>query len=245
MLSTAREIASYISDNVEEVIRKATDNLVDKIRETPDKSLFENYIIEEEYISNATINIFDVIGTTHPDYIGHRWVDMLKVGKRMKTNLDLLRKNPIYYLEDKTKLPTMSYSMFNDKLYLTGDGNHRTAIAKVFFHYLGIYKFSGVNLTKYKIDTELKEKISYIRDLSIIKKVPIIINFQKTKIHREDREGYHRDIFESNIYINGINLSKEDLDILIDDLKKYNWFYKTFPFLLRSKVFKNRLEVKL
>lgn len=55
----------------------------------------------------------------------------------MHVNLPLLDKNPGYYLEDRRKAPTMSFIKLDGKLYVDGDGNHRTCIAKFFFYYQG------------------------------------------------------------------------------------------------------------
>ncbi|WP_457641324.1 hypothetical protein [Persephonella sp.] len=231
---------SYIVDNIEDVIANATGHLLETIKEAPSRSDFEFYITEEEYIANATINIFDVLGTTHPDYIGHRWIDMLRIGKRMHINLPLLKGNPDYYLNVEPKYPIMSYSMFNGELYLTGDGNHRTAIAKVFFSYIGREHLSGVALIKYAVNTTLKEKIDYVKQLASEKGVNIYVDLRRRKIHREDKEGWHKDTYTTDILINGkqINPYGNELDNIIDDLKKYNWFYKTFPFLLKSGIWR-------
>lgn len=232
--------ASFIANNVEEVINNTELYGYEYIEEAPNINDFREYIYEEEYISNATINIFDVKGSTHPRYIGNKWKDLLKIGIRMHINLSLLEKNPFYYLNENPKFPTMYYSMFNDELYLTGDGNHRTAIAKVFFHYLGKEKLKGVNLTKYSIDFDLKKKIDELKDLAFQKGIALNVKIDREKIIREDAEGWHKDRYHLKIYVNNKEVNAQEISSFIEDLKKYNWFYKMFPSFLKSKVWKEK-----
>jgi len=233
-----KEVASYIANNVDEIINNVDLKGYENIEEVPSITDFREYIYEEEYIANATINIFDVKGSTHPRYVGYKWKELLKIGIRMHLNLPLLEKNPFYYLNEDPKLPTMYYSMFNNELYLTGDGNHRTAIAKVFFHHLGTADLTGVNLTKYKIDFNLKKKIDEVKNLALQKGIALNVRIDRKKISREDATGWHKDRYQLKIYVNNKEINSKEISLLIEDLKKYNWFYKMFPSFLKSSVWK-------
>jgi len=87
------------------------------------------FVKEFYWNSQASINVFRVKGTQHPDYKGLTWIEFLKKGKRMPLNLGLFEENPDYYLTCSDKKPTMFYQgLDGGYLYIGGDGNHRTAI---------------------------------------------------------------------------------------------------------------------
>ncbi len=98
---------------------KAVNNLTEEIRlidpdiltqkiQKWDKMEFLNllpFVKEHYWQNNASINVFRVVGTQHPDYIGLTWLDLLEQGKRMPLNLRLYKENPGYYYETVKKNP--------------------------------------------------------------------------------------------------------------------------------------------
>jgi hypothetical protein len=67
----------------------------------------------------------------------------------MGLNLSLQESNPGYYLDDAVKQPTMYFvAIDDDKLFVNGDGNHRTAIARFMFAESGRTMLHGVTVEK-------------------------------------------------------------------------------------------------
>ncbi len=121
--------------------------------------LFQNvtpFITDKYWSSGHSINVFTVVGTQHPDYVGLSWLEFLQQGKRMRENLALHQKNRPYYLATAGKLPPMYYvSLDGMKWYVAGDGNHRTCIARFDFHRTGLCMLHGVSLEDYRVDWTL------------------------------------------------------------------------------------------
>ena len=92
--------------------------LNNKIEPYPEnKNLWEQFVTSYFWTGSKVVNVFEVIGTAHPDYIGATWIDMLKLGKRMRSiNLPLLEENPGYYFDTSDKIPDMHYTKINDRL---------------------------------------------------------------------------------------------------------------------------------
>ena len=114
------------------------------------------FISDKYWSSQHSINVFTVVGTQHPDYVGMSWLDFLKLGKRMHENLHLHHSNPSYYTETQAKTPPMYYvSLDGLKWYVAGDGNHRTCIARFDFHHKRLSMLHGVHLEDHRVDWTL------------------------------------------------------------------------------------------
>ncbi|MEW6542486.1 MAG: hypothetical protein AB1411_02620 [Nitrospirota bacterium] len=124
--------------------------------------------MRQRYWTNrATVNVFRVIGTQHPDYQGLTWLEFLKKGKRMGRNLGLYEANPSYYTDIAVKEPTMYYRTLDGGLsyYVAEDGNHRSAIARFDCWYRGDLLLHGVTVTDLRIDWELARLYSRLQTL--------------------------------------------------------------------------------
>lgn len=106
-----------------------------------------------------SLNVFNVVGTAHPDYQGLSWIEFLAQGRRMRENQRLLQANPGYYFETTVKAPSMLYVSLNGKhWYVNGDGNHRTCLARFHFDRLATLgdaaqtMIHGVTVDDYRID---------------------------------------------------------------------------------------------
>lgn len=164
------------------------------------------YCTEHYWSDNESINVFNVIGTAHPDYIGLTWNEFIHVGKRMKLNLSLLKTNPQYYLDKERKVPSMYYVEVDDKLYVDGDGNHRTALAKFFHYYNGSEPvLHGVIVKKYKIDYVLKEFVESTNSILQEKGYGYLkAKAQRKKISRDDSASWMRELFDIEIELENI-----------------------------------------
>jgi len=101
---------------------------------------------------------------------------MLRLGKRMRSiSLPLLQDSPEYYFSLADKSPDIRYTRINGKLYISGEGNHRTSIAKALFAFLGLQNFGAVKYEEYQVDEEA---------LNIYQEVRGVIR-QKGTAHRD------------------------------------------------------------
>ncbi|RMG03681.1 MAG: hypothetical protein D6726_05055 [Nitrospirae bacterium] len=169
---------------------------IEKFDEDEFRELKE-FASEEYWCEEDSINVFDVVGTRHPDYQGLTWLEFLDQGKRMELNLSLYEHNPGYYLNDTKKLPTMSYLKLDGKTFVDGDGNHRTCIAKFFFYYLRRTNLHGVTIREYITDRYTYRIYREIRDMLERKGLYHIevLPFRE-KTAREDTAGWMREYFK-------------------------------------------------
>lgn len=152
------------------------------------------FVVECYWNGQQSINVFDVVGTSHPDYAGLSWLEFLRTGKRMKLNLALFRDNPVYYLSDEIKMPHMQYiSVDDDLLFVGNDGNHRTAIARFFFHELGRTMLHGVSLYRYRTDRRARELAQAATKVIEERGLRIGLSPRQIKLGREDTAGWMRE----------------------------------------------------
>ena len=150
----------------------------------------KDFVIVEEVRQTEDVDISSVVGTAHPDYQGLYWSEMLLKGKRMHLNLPLLEENPSYYLDGERKLPVMEYLELEGKVYVYGDGNHRTAIAKVFLGLLGKKEFGKVYLRKWTLDEKALELAEIAREKGIS------FLTRRVKLSREDGPGWQVEYYD-------------------------------------------------
>lgn len=199
-----------------------------------DSSVYQGGIYrfaKEAYWRNdATINIFDVCGTDHPDYKEKSYLHLLLNGRRMKQNLRMFYDNPSYYTDSVIKEPTMFYSKHDGKLYLSGDGNHRTTIAKAYFHYLEREEFAGVKLTEYTIDHEMKEAFTKLIGITRTMKKPILAaDFISELTTKDDGAGWQKNKYELSVKLmnvltgNVLVLNIQELNNFLEELELNPW----------------------
>lgn len=149
------------------------------------------------WTSQGSVNVFQVIGTTHQQYQNCSWIDFFTTGNKMDINIPLQNKQPEYYRNTAQKLPSMYFNTFDGIHYYIGtDGNHRTCIAKFMFYETGETQLHGVTINHYDIDDafyrvyrELSEKISQLG-------LSISLSAESNAIKREDTAGWMIDYFE-------------------------------------------------
>ena len=191
-----------ISRNTDEVILeiKSCDCILNNtIEPFPDIKSLEPFCVYHYWCSSESVNVFQVVGTARTDYVGAAWIDMLKLGKRMPLNLGLLAENPIYYFESKKKEPDMHYTKINDKIYISREGNHRTAIAKVLFYYTGGAVLHGIDFQEYKIDFSLKENFEKLKEMLFTKFPYIEAKIERKTVKREDTAGWMKEYYDITI----------------------------------------------
>lgn len=203
------------------------------------------YCTEHYWCDADSINVFNIVGTAHPDYIGLSWYEFIQVGKRMKTNLSLLESNPSYYLEKDKKTPTMYYVEIDGKLYVDGDGNHRSVIAKFFHAYNGSNPIlHGVNLKRYSINYRLREFVADANDTLTVKGYRYIkVKTKREKLSREDTAGWMREQFSIQIVIENVLTAQEMIITESELISGLSKLYKKgiFSWIINSGVFKGIL----
>jgi len=162
------------------------------IEEPPlEEHLIDLFCIEMEWRDYSAVELDSVIGSLHPNYQGYTWGWLLRYGKRMGKNLELLVRNPAYYFSSEKKLPSMSYLNLEGKYYVYYDGNHRTCIAKFLFPLLNRENvFSGVEV--YRKDLDFNAYRAWKKLGGPEGKVLV----EKKKISREDGSGWMREEYE-------------------------------------------------
>ncbi|MBI3755298.1 MAG: conjugal transfer protein TraF [Deltaproteobacteria bacterium] len=167
------------------------------------------FVKEHYWHSNASVNVFRVVGTQHPDYAGFTWVEFLEKGKRMGLNLKLQEENPGYYYETRNKEPVMYYnSIDGGDLYIGDDGNHRTCIARAVFYLKGDSILHGVTVNDYRIDWRLRD--IYDRLLQIIeeKKLSYFVEPQSEVVSRDDSGGWMLEKYKTTFKVKDFKKGK-------------------------------------
>ena len=113
-----------------------------------------NYWENRECAKNITIDLEKVKGTTHQDYQGLSWIEMLGSLKRATS---ISKESVLNWINRSTDI---SLYKFGDEYYITG-GNHRICIAKFLSRkQLQVSKVSHFyfNQVRFDIDRKIEER---------------------------------------------------------------------------------------
>jgi len=228
------------TDAVISFIKKQNCILNAVIKPFPDMSELEKFAVYHYWSFSESVNVFQVVGSAHPDYIGYTWIDMLKIGKRMSLNLTLLFNNPEYYFANEKKEPDMHYTRIDDEIYISGEGNHRTAIAKVLFFFTGHQILHGIEFSEYKIDYEAKELYNRAKEVLLTHGYPVDIEVVRKAVKREDTAGWKKDYFAIFFKVKNYRhhreriLTKEELKQLVEETARKRSFLSRLIFAKNS-----------
>ncbi|MEM3362602.1 MAG: hypothetical protein QXG16_04800 [Candidatus Anstonellaceae archaeon] len=231
------EISSYIARNPAKiVILKKNDPsvLTEVIKPFPDIDFLKQFATSYYWSNSESVNIFDVVGNACQEYQGFSWLSLLSVGKKMSHNLSLLATNPWYYFEQKKKEPEMRYTKVNDEVYVSGEGNHRTAICKVLFYYVGHTVIYGITYDEYKIDYALLNSFCKLNTLLRDKFPYIELKLIRINTRREDAPGWYRNYYEHSLLLvnhkknKQIELASDEIDLAYNYFLKANFFNRIF-----------------
>jgi len=155
--------------------------------------------------NKASLNIFQVKGTDHPDYQGQTWDWFIHNGKRMNLNLPLHASNRAYYLENGTvKEPPMFYISMNGlDWYVYGDGNHRTCIARFDFHYHGLTELHGLTVIDWRFDYMFEHAYRRLAEIIAERRLPYLLSLERHVLRREDNPGWQREEYEPVVSMRG------------------------------------------
>lgn len=189
----------------------------------------EPYIFEEQRHGSASVNVFRVVGTRHPDYANKSWLDLLMNGRRMMVNLPLFQEKPEYYLETGAKEPYMHYrSIDGGDVYIGDEGNHRTCIARFNFFTRGLTTLHGITLDDYRIDWVFKDICDRLKKTAVESGNPIQLTVERKLIDRQDAADWRLDRFNliARVDIRGQEthmLDREGLCQFLEGIKQPWW----------------------
>lgn len=229
------EIIEQIVGNTDAFIRQVqeTDSVLNNVilPFPEDFNAMRQFAVTEYWSDAQIVNVFEVVGTAHADYIGATWISMLRLGSNMQSvNLPLLRENPGYYFDLAKKVPDVNYTLINGKLYISGKGNHRTSIAKALFAFLGLQNFGAVKYEEYLVDEEALRLYQETSRLLVQKAMPMQLEPVKTISRREDTPGWKKDFYSLSFRLANVKtgeekfLSKEELRDFYRALENISWF---------------------
>ncbi|MEM5801001.1 MAG: hypothetical protein QXD54_05530 [Candidatus Aenigmatarchaeota archaeon] len=244
-------IYCYIADFPERVIEeiKSKDCVLNNLIEPmPDIDPVRPFIEYHYWADSESVNVFQVVGTAHSDYQGIPWIEMLQKGKRMPHNLEMLKKNPQYYFEARKKEPAMHYTRINDKIFISGEGNHRTSIAKVLFFFTGHTVLHGITFEEIKVDTNLLTKIKTLKNILLRSLPGIEVEVIRKLVKREDTAGWKKDYYKITLKIinhhklRTIEIGKKEVEDFLDELIKFSQMNFIRRFFTRSFLIKGKLR---
>jgi hypothetical protein len=169
----------------------------DKLRPFPEENFqrIDQFRSQYHWQSCGSINLFRVVGTRHPDYVGLTWREFLEQGKRMPGNHRLWESNPGYYEGTDPKPPTISYiSVDGISWYVDGDGNHRTAIGRYHSEIHGQSGwFHGVELVDVRIDQAFVDAMLNAQSAAAKRGITLSLEHHRETVKREDGPGWKVD----------------------------------------------------
>lgn len=155
------------------------------------------------WTSQGSINVFRIVGTDHPQYAGMTWLDLLHRGKRMDINIPLIEKHPAYYTDAEKQHAGMSFvSLDGIHWFVSADGNHRSCLARFYFHLQGqgLTQLHNVSQSVYRIDDAF---MSACQDMTRLmpelarQGVHMTLNTRRLPVSREDTPGWKVDMFRT------------------------------------------------
>jgi len=160
------------------------------------------FALSHYWNEKASINVFHVKGTSHPDYHGNTWHWLIHNGKRMSVNKALYQDNPDYYLNTEKKIPPMYYVSINGHdWFVDGDGNHRTCIARFDFQMNNRSIIHGVTISDWRIDHELARIYERIQELIMERRLPFSVTAQRETLYRHDNPGWQKEGYRPEIHL--------------------------------------------
>lgn len=168
----------------------------------------ENFIIRHYWTKQGSINVFRITGTDHPQYAGMSWAELLDRGKRMDINIPLLEKNPAYYTDALQTHAGMSFvSLDGINWYVSTDGNHRSCLARFYFHvqHEEQSQLHNVSLSQYETDWSFhhasRDIAEWVAIFNQSGKGFSRLDIQRTATGREDGPGWMMDRFQTQLTV--------------------------------------------
>lgn len=170
------------------------------------------FVTKHYWSDEASVNVFNVVGTDHWDYQDKTWLSFLQGGKRMVHNLQKLEDNPDYYLNLSSRHPRIHYYTTDGLQYYVGsDGNHRTCLARFFLFEQAQAYLHRVTVDHFQVDWLFYDLYKRFRQLIIAQQLPYELTATTKTIGREDTAGWKTDLFEPRVILYNRKLVTEDI----------------------------------
>jgi len=200
-----------------------------------DSDAFEHlrrFAVSRYWADSASLNVFRIVGTRHPDYQGKTWSWFLGHGKRMPENLRLHGENRAYYLETGKKQPEMSFiSIDGQNWYVDADGNHRSCIARFDFHYAGLTELRGLCVSDWRIDLGLAQAFEVLEELVTERRLPWRLGVVTRTLARQDNPGWMLERYRPVVVVHRpggpVELDGRGVLALVRDLEQ-PWYRRWF-----------------
>lgn len=251
-LRMKNSIHCYIADFPEKVVEevKSKNNCIlnNLIEPMPEIDSVRSFIEYHYFSSLESVNVFQVVGSSCSDYQGIPWIEMLQKGNKMSYNLRLLKENPQYYFENQKKEPAMYYIRINNKIFVSGDGNHRTSIAKVLFFFTGHTTLHGIVFEEIKIDTCFLFKVNALKNAILLHFPGIGVEVVRKFTKREDTADWKKDYYKVTVKVTNyrklrtVEVEKEELDDFLNELVEFSQMNFVKRLFVRSFSLKGKLK---
>ena len=220
----------HIAKNTDEVIAKIKQQkdclLNNPILPMPDFSELLKFAVYHYWSYCESVNVFLVVGTDYSKFQGMSWIDLLNTDKKMQANLRLLMSNPDYYFSTDKKIPDIYFVKIDDEIYVSEDGNLRTAIAKVLFYFTGNSVLHGIDYNEFRFDHEMFNLFEELKILIAERRLPMEVIPVKKTVKRDDTPGWMKEYYENAFKIKDYKtktetlLNKKQAKEYLDKLKK-------------------------
>lgn len=166
----------------------------------------ERFVIRKGIHTRASVNIHQVVGTDHPDYMNKDWMYLLEQGRRMTRRLKDLAENPGYYLAtDFVRDPSWRLATFDGGVtwYVDGDGNHRSCIARFYLERLidSRQKESafvhGIQARFVQMDEAMRTVVNFVE----ANYPNYLIRIEPKQVRRDDGVGWYMDTLGLNVHV--------------------------------------------
>lgn len=196
------------------------------------KNEIEGFVIDKVCHENAQIDVNDVVGSNHAGYIGNPWSYLILSGHKSQSNLTELCSDPEYYLSSDLK-DDLNFKKVNGDIYIIGDGNNRTTIAKFFFHFnkdkVEQSLLKGVHVEELLVDwttLHVKDEIEALLESPRFEHLTLKLSPE----YSADQEKVYRwHLYNKTLKGGvGIKLTRHQLPELLDGMKSDNFFSRFF-----------------
>ncbi len=221
-----------------EQVRKNTPRWAhDIIQRWDDKTfrLAEDFVTHSYWIYQGSINVFRIIGTIDQEYAGMSWLEFLEYGKWMDANIALIEKNPVYYEHYGTPVGMNFISLDGINWYVNTDGNHRSCLARFYFHLKGLdnSQLHNVSLNLFHVDWVFFNAYQKLQAL-----LPSLhergyhgqLHVRRTIVEREDQPGWKMDRFHTVATLT-LDVGKSAPDVKTFEFKEGNEALHCLSFL--------------
>ncbi|MGP0838169.1 hypothetical protein [Serratia sp. CY85251] len=167
----------------------------------------EDFVTRHYWTDRGSLNVFRIVGTDHPQYAGISWLDLLHRGRHMDSNIPLIESNPDYYTEAAQLHHGMNFvSLDGLDWYVSADGNHRSCLARFYFHLqgYGVIQLHNVSLNQYQIDQafmEVCEALSQMMTTLAQRGVSLALLARRVPIVRDDTPGWKVDTWRTDVTV--------------------------------------------